>query len=272
MTSEKVLVKFRAHMQKSQLSPLTIKTYYHAANTFLNKYKKVSAANIMDFQRYLEMNYCSRSFNVYVIGFNHFLRFIKKPEFQLRVTKCGQKSFLDDVISYEDYLHIKKKLSELNDLRTYFIIWTLAATGVRISELIQFCVEDIRRGFIDVRAKGNKERRIFIPCQLQTEILAWLDERGVTSGAVFRTVRDRPISIRGITKGLEKTARTLGINPHKIHPHTFRHLFAKMFLAKSNDIAMLCDLLGHESLDTTKIYLRKTSHEQKTLIDNIVEW
>lgn len=89
---------------------------------------------------------------------------------------------------------------------------------------------------------------------------------------IFRNKHGLPISIRGITKGLEREARRVGLDPHLVHPHAFRHLFAKKFLEKNGDVAMLADLLGHESLDTTKIYLRKTSHEQQLIIDRIVEW
>lgn len=272
MESCKLLEKYKSKLLRDQLSQNTVKAYYFAAYTFLNIYKKITAENVLSFQHYLIENYSPKSVNLQIVAFNRFLTFAGKADYRLKPIKCRQANYLDNVISYNDYLSFKKNLLLKENKKWYFIVWTLASTGVRISELVQFRVDDIRKGYLDVRAKGNKVRRVFIPKKLQKDISAWITGQKFESGHIFRNKQGFPISIRGITKGLEREARRLGLDPHLVHPHAFRHLFAKKFLEKNGDIAMLADLLGHESLDTTKIYLRKTSHEQQLIIDRIVEW
>lgn len=268
----RLIDKYKRRLAKDQLSPNTIKSYLTSVYTFLNIYKKVNGDNILAFQKYLEMNYSPKSVNLRIIAFNRFLSFIGKPELRLKLLKCRQSSYLDNVISFDDYLLLKECLSKERDKKKYFIVWVLASTGVRISELIQFRVQDFRRGYLDVHAKGNKIRRVFIPKSLQFEILQWLDTEGINNGPAFVGKNGRALSIRGITKGLERAAEKYKIDRHMIHPHAFRHLFAKKFLEKNGDISLLADLLGHESLDTTKIYLRRSSQEQKTIIDDLVQW
>lgn len=267
-----IVGKYKARLSQEQLSANTIKSYLLPVYTFLNIYKKVNAENVLSFQKYLEENYSPKSVNLRIIAFNRFLSFIGKSEYRMKLLKCKQASYLDNIITFEQYRALKSFLSKEKERKWFFIVSTLAMTGVRISELVQFGYSDVCRGYLDVKAKGNKVRRVFIPRTLQKALKEWLDYRGQTSGSVFRNNRGQSITIRGITKGLEKEALKCGLDKHLVHPHAFRHLFAKKFLEKNGDIAMLADLLGHESLDTTKIYLRKTSQEQKDLIDKIVEW
>lgn len=157
-------------------------------------------------------------------------------------------------------------------MKWYFVVWTLATTGVRISELVQLRLPHVARGFVDITSKGNKVRRIYFPKRLQTQLLDWTRDRTSGPDALFLNNNGQPISIRGVAKGLERMADSLGFDKHKMHPHAFRHFFAKKFLESRSDLSMLADLLGHESLDTTKIYLRMTSSEQQKIIDEVITW
>lgn len=159
-----------------------------------------------------------------------------------------------------------------NEKKWYFIIWTLAATGVRISELLQFKVDHVVKGFIDICSKGDKMRRVYIPQALRLQLLEWVGQDESFKDHLFLNDKGAPISIRGVSKGLERIAVRYGFDKHTMHPHAFRHLFAKKFLETKGDISMLADLLGHESLDTTKIYLRLSSDEQHKIIDDVVNW
>ena len=121
-------------------------------------------------------------------------------------------------------------------------------------------------------SKGGKLRRIYIPKKLQEEALAWFENKNQNSGFIFLNKYGERITTRGISGQLKKLAVKYGINPAVIYPHSFRHRFAKSFLERCNDIAFLADLMGHESIETTRIYLRKTSTEQRTIVDSIVDW
>ena len=148
----------------------------------------------------------------------------------------------------------------------------MAATGARISELIQFKVEHIKAGYIDLYSKGGKLRRIYIPKALKEEALSWLSEKNQESGFIFLNRFGERLTPRGISGQLKTLAKKYGIDTAVVYPHSFRHRFAKSFLERCNDIAFLADLMGHESIETTRIYLRKTATEQRELVDTIIDW
>ena len=121
-------------------------------------------------------------------------------------------------------------------------------------------------------SKGGKLRRIYIPQALQKEALLWLSDKQQNSGFVFLNRYGNRITTRGISGQLKKLASRYGIDTAVIYPHSFRHRFAKSFLDRCNDIAFLADLMGHESIETTRIYLRKTATEQREIVDKIIDW
>ncbi len=141
--------------------------------------------------------------------------------------------------------------------------------GCLLSELVQIKKEHVRAGYYDIYSKGGRFRRIYLPIRLREELYDWIDEE---SGYLFVNRYGGQITPRGIALRIKELALKYGINPDVVHPHSFRHLFALNFLAKSNDLVLLADLLGHESVDTTRIYLQRSSHEQKKLIDRVVDW
>ena len=136
---------------------------------------------------------------------------------------------------------------------------------------MRLTADDVRKGYGDVRGKGGKVRRVYFPGGLQTELEEWAD--GWEPGRLLMLNRfGRPLSPRGLSGQLKVYAQRCGINPALVHPHAFRHLFARQFLAHGGDIALLADLLGHSSLETTRIYLRQTVEEQRCRIDELVCW
>ena len=186
--------------------------------------------------------------------------------------KVQQKPFLENVISEADYEYFKKSLKDDGEMFWYFVIRFLAATGARVSELIQIKVEHVKLGYLDLYSKGGKLRRIYIPATLQEEASQWLGSKRQDSGFLFLNKRGDRITTRGISGELKKYAVKYDIDPKVVYPHSFRHRFAKSFLAKCNDIAFLADLMGHESIETTRIYLRKTATEQREIVDDIIDW
>ena len=121
-------------------------------------------------------------------------------------------------------------------------------------------------------SKGGKLRRIYIPKPLKEEATVWLKSKNLSSGFIFLNKYGKQITTRGISGQLKKLAKKYEINTTVVYPHSFRHRFAKNFLERCNDIAFLADLMGHESIETTRIYLRKTATEQQELVDKIIDW
>lgn len=127
-------------------------------------------------------------------------------------------------------------------------------------------------GHLDIYSKGGKLRRLYIPKNLQREAKQWLADRGVSSGYIFLNRYGERITTRGIAIQLKHFADKYGLNREVVYPHSFRHRFAKNFLDKFNDLALLADLMGHESIETTRIYLRRTATEQRQIVDKVVTW
>lgn len=193
-------------------------------------------------------------------------------DYRLPAVRTKSTSFLDSVISQEDYEHLKSSLKRDQNMFWYFIVRFLASTGARVSELLQIRLEYLRFGYMDLYSKGGKVRRVYFPRELCQEALSWFQARGIQSGYIFLNRSHRPLTPRGVRSQLKELARRYDIDPETVYPHSFRHRFAQNFLSRFNDISLLADLMGHESIETTRIYLTKSSREQKQVIDQIVTW
>ena len=213
-----------------------------------------------------------KTVNLRIQAINKYLSFLNKTELKLSAVKIQQKNFLENVVSNADYNFFKKQLKKDYNLQWYFVVWFLAATGARVSELIKIKIEHVNLGYFDLYSKGGKLRRLYIPKKLRIETQQWLKEIERSSGYLFLNKYDDRITARGISQQLKNYAEKYGLDKKLIYPHSFRHLYAKNFLDKYNDIALLADLMGHESIETTRIYLRRTATEQQELVDKIVTW
>lgn len=263
--------EFKNYLEKTNFSKNTVDSYYFAVTQFYQQYDSMNKQNLKNYKIWLVENYKPKTVNLRIRAINCYLDFLKKGSLKLTFVKIQQKTYLENVISEADYTYLKNQLQK-DDIDWYMIVRFLAATGARVSELIQFKVEHVKLGYIDIYSKGGKLRRIYIPKQLKNEALSWLSERNQDSGFIFLNKYGERITTRGISGQLKKFAIKYDINPTVVYPHSFRHRFAKNFLSKCNDIAFLADLMGHESIETTRIYLRKTSTEQQELVDTIIDW
>lgn len=263
---------FEKYLQSTNLSENTIASYVFAIKQFKNQYDAVSKKNLKAYKVWLIEKFKPKTVNLRLRAINCYLEFIEKSAWKVPFVRVQQKAFLENVISEADYKYFKSSLKKDNELFWYFVIRFLAATGARVSELIQIKVEHVKMGHIDLYSKGGKLRRIYIPKKLQEEALTWFKSKKQDSGFIFLNKYGKRITTRGISGRLKKLGAKYGINPVVIYPHSFRHRFAKSFLERCNDIAFLADLMGHESIETTRIYLRKTSTEQRAIVDSIVDW
>ena len=267
-----MIENFERHLRGTNLSENTISSYLFAIKQYSEQYGEVTQKNLKSYKVWLIESYKPKTVNLRLRAINCYLESIGKEKWKLPFVKVQQKSFLENVISEADYEYFKSCLKKDDEMFWYFVIRFLAATGARVSELIQIKVEHIRLGYLDLYSKGGKLRRIYIPKALQEEALAWLESKKQASGFIFLNKYGDRITTRGISGQLKKLAVRYNINPAVVYPHSFRHRFAKSFLERCNDISFLADLMGHESIETTRIYLRKTATEQREIVDTIVDW
>ena len=263
---------FEDYLRKENLSEHTISVYLWTVDYYNKHYDSLSKENLLAYKGFLVENFKPKTVNLRIQAINKYLEYKDLEKLKLSAIKIQQKSFLENVVSNADYKFLKKQLKKDGNMQWYFVVWYLAATGARVSELIRIKIEHVNLGYFDLYSKGGKLRRLYIPKKLRVETQKWLNESGRNSGYLFLNKYGDRITPRGISQQLKNYADKYGLDKKVIYPHSFRHLFAKNFLEKYNDIALLADLMGHESIETTRIYLRKTATEQQELVDRIVTW
>lgn len=267
-----MITKYESFLLHQDLSANTARSYVWTVKHFLEKYKEVTRRNLLAYKGFLVENHKPQTVNLRLQAVNKYLEFIKKEKLKMRFVKVQQKNFLENVISDADYRFFKTSLKRDGHISWYFVVWFLTATGARVSELLQIKVEHVRQGYLDIYSKGGKLRRLYIPKKLRSEASVWLKERKLDSGYLFLNRFGERITSRGLAQQLKLFAKKYGINASVVYPHSFRHRFAKNFLERYNDLALLADLMGHESIETTRIYLRRTATEQQAIVDKIVNW
>lgn len=267
-----MIEEFERHLRGTNLSENTKAAYLFAVHQYSDQYGEVSQKNLRAYKVWLIENYKPKTVNLRLRAISCYLESVGKEKWKMPFVRVQQKVFLENVISEADYEYFKNCLKRDSEMFWYFVIRFLAATGARVSELIQIKVEHIKLGHLDLYAKGGKLRRIYIPKALQDEALSWLAEKQQENGFIFLNKRGKRITTRGISGQLKKLAIRYEIDPVVVYPHSFRHRFAKSFLERCNDITFLADLMGHESIETTRIYLRKTATEQREIVDKIIDW
>ena len=263
---------FKAALREGNMAENTISAYVYAVNDYFTKHKTLNKRNLLLYKANLIEQFKPKTVNLRIQALNKFLEHVGKPKLRLKSVKVQQRTYLENVISQADYIFLKKRLKQEEKLMWYFVVRFLTATGARVSELIQIKVEHVHIGYFDIYSKGGKVRRLFIPKRLRDEAEEWFDETQQTTGYIFRNRFGERITTRGIAQQLKNYARRYGLNTNVVYPHSFRHRYAKNFLDAFNDLALLADLMGHESIETTRIYLRRTASEQQAIVDKVITW
>lgn len=272
--SEQYIKDFEKKLILKQKSPNTISSYiFSLKRLFLKCGSKITQKKLQEYKIYLQENFKTKTVALRLGAINEFLKSIGKKDWELELPKFQRSTFLENVISNADYEFLKNQLKEDGEIYYYLMVRFLGATGARISEFLEFKVEDVKMGYMDIYGKGNKLRRVYIPKSLQKEALDYfVKQKGYESGFLWINRFGERITQRGISGQLKVFAEKYGIRKEVVYPHSFRHRFAKNFLEKRRDIALLADLMGHENIETTRVYLKMTAEEQKAIVDKLVTW
>lgn len=250
----------------------TILAYSFAVRQFYSLYKVWDSSNLQLYKCFLLEHYKPQTVNVRIRALNCYMEYQNSSATKMSMLRMQQKTYVENVISQADYEYLKQCLRRDGNYLYYFLIRYMATTGVRVSELVQFKTIDVEKGHLDLYSKGNKSRRIYIPSPLRQDTLAWLSREGHTTGFLFLNRYGDPVTPAAIRGQLRKFSVLYGLEPSVLHPHSFRHRFAKNFIEACGDISFLSDLLGHTSIETTRIYLHRSRAEQQVIINQVVNW
>lgn len=273
ITGKKEQLKtFEKYLRKEGHADNTIISYCWTLNFYMDHYNSFSVHDLLKFKHYMDSNYCPQTANIRILAMNKYLKSVGRKGVNLKTVKIQQRYFVENVISNADYEFFKRRLRRAKILKYYYLIWLVATTGARASEVVCFKIEHVKLGYMDITSKGRRFRRLLIPTRVQGSIMRWVSSEGRDSGYLFLNNLGEQISPRGISKQLKIYGKKFGLDTRVIYCHSFRHLFAKNFLEKCGDLVLLSDILGHASIDTTRIYTRRSSTEQRQLIEKIVTW
>ena len=261
-----MLRAFEVELQNEEQSVATVEKYMHDVRDFVAYVQDgtVDRQRVLGYKSRLSERYAVSSANSMLAALNRFFRFcgwhelcVKRFHTQ-RAAYCSE----DKELTRAEYVRLLSAANARHNRRLNLIIQTICGTGIRVSELAYITVEAVRRGEAVVDCKG-KRRRIFIVPELRKKLLRYAEERQVRTGSVFVTRSGRPVSRTHIWKGMKSLCEAAGGSPTKVFPHNLRHLFARTFYGIEKDIAKLADILGHASIDTTRIYITTTGAEHR---------
>ena len=267
--------EYKDSLKLSEKEEDTIKQYEGYIKEFIkyanikNK-EDITKEKLIEFKEYMQEQYKTNTINIKITVINAFITFIGlDSSYKLKHLKKQQKATLENVLTQTDYERLLRIAKVKNKKVMYYIMETLAETGIRISELEHITVEAVKKGEAVFDSKGTVERKAFINKKLQKELLKYCKEEGIKTGIIFKSRNGNPLDSAYIYKEIQWIAGQARIKKSKAHPHSFRHLFAKNYLSKpGHNIADLKNILGHKNISTTEIYLQKSTRELKETLED----
>lgn len=257
-----------AEMKLNELSNTTIAKYVADINQWLNTAPEIILkADILDYKENLCVKYKVASVNSKIISLNRYLKWLNVKELTVKTKRIQNSGGLENMITKECYLKMLRYAESHNKKKLYYIMKTIAQTGIRIGELKYVTVEAVKEGSTVVWNKG-KYRTVYFTDNLCHELLRYCMEIDCTTGVIFcGRENGKAITPGAVWKSLKYIARKVEVPEAIVYPHSFRHLFAKEYMRKVGDISELADLLGHSRLETTWIYTKTTSDEKRRKLE-----
>lgn len=218
---------------------------------------------------HITARYAVRSVNSMLASLNAFFTFTGHTELKVKALKLQREVFCPEEkeLTKAEYMRLVNT-AEKRDKRLSLIIQTICGTGIRVSELQYITVESVKRGEAVVNCKG-KTRTIFIVKELKRKLLKYVSERKIKTGCIFITKNGKPVSRSNVWREMKALCKEADVNSSKVFPHNLRHLFARVFYSLEKDIAKLADILGHSSINTTRIYIVSTGDEHRKRMERM---
>lgn len=260
---------FREHLINDEKSENTINTYTDSLKKYFSLFPEVTKSSMIEYKRKMMEEFSPKTAANRCIAMNQYCEFIGMPECKVRSIKIHKQTSVENVITQKEYSELLRHLKEDGKEKEYWMIQFLAKTGARVSEFVRFEKKHLEKGEVQLWTKG-KIRKIFIPADLIDQSKNYFQKTS-ESPYMFPNRYGQQMSTRGVAEMISRCQR-YGIRKEVLHPHSFRHLYAIQFLKNNGNIALLADLMGHESIDTTSIYLRLSTQEQRKQFNQAMRW
>lgn len=271
--NSRIIINYENYLKAEEKAVATIEKYIRDITAFAKFLKEsaVTKASAILYKKTLQdEGYAVRSINSVIASLNSFFEFIGRPDCKLKSIKLQRQVFCSEEreLTKSEYLLLLKTAKDKKNERLNLILQTICATGIRVSELKFITVEAVKKGEAVVDLKG-KTRSVFIVNELKKLLLIYISNQNIKSGSVFITRNGNPVSRTNIWREMKKLCEKADVNPKKVFPHNLRHLFARTFYSIDKDIAKLADILGHSSINTTRIYIISTGNEHRNRMESM---
>ena len=267
-----IISDFKKYLILEERSRATVEKYIRDAKAFLSFVNslEITKEAVIEYKKHLQETYAVRSVNSMLASINGLFVFLGWHELKVKSIKLQQQIYCPEEkeLTKAEYTRLCKAAEKKHNERLNLILQTICGTGIRVSELKYITVEAVRQGEATVSCKA-KTRSVFIVKELQKKLLRYAVEQNIKSGMIFITRTGKPISRTNIWREMKALCNEAGVNPQKVFPHNLRHLFARVFYGIEKDIAKLADILGHSSINTTRIYIISTGTEHRRRMENM---
>lgn len=270
--TSKAIVEFKEHLILEERSAATVEKYIRDVKAF-SEYAEngtITKETVIAYKKHLQENYAVRSVNSMLASINSLFAFLGWHDLRVKSLKLQQQVFCPEEkeLTKAEYARLCKTAERKHNERLNLILQTICGTGIRVSELQYITIEAVKNGEAVVSCKA-KTRPVFIVKELKQKLLRYAAEQGIKSGMIFVTRTGKPISRTNIWREMKALCEEASVNPQKVFPHNLRHLFARVFYGIEKDIAKLADILGHSSINTTRIYIISTGTEHRQRMENM---
>lgn len=255
---------FRVYLNEEEKSENTIEKYMRDVRHFIKWLdgREVKKALVLEYKRELCEGYAPSSINSMLSSINALFTFINWHELKVKTLKIQRRIFSDKEreLTKVEYERLLTAAKNNKNEKLYHLMQTIGSTGVRVSELKYITCEAVSMGYATINCKG-KIRQVFLPRQLCKILKEYMRKEKIKSGSVFVTRTGKPLDRTAVWKMLKALCEIAGVARGKVFPHNFRHLFARTFYSLRKDIVRLADILGHSSIETTRVYTIESGSE-----------
>ena len=271
--TEKMIKEFSCCLKSEEKSENTIGKYLRDVQAFaayLGGAAVTKEAVIAYKNKLLSENYAVRSVNSMLASINSLFSFLGWTDCRVKSIKLQRQTYCPEEkeLTKAEYMRLVNTAKQKGNERLNLILQTICGTGIRVSELQYITLEAVKNGEAIVSLKG-KTRSVFIVKELQKKLLRYAAEQKIQTGSIFITRTGKPISRTNIWREMKGLCKQAGVNPQKMFPHNLRHLFARVFYGIEKDIAKLAYILGHSSINTTRIYIISTGDEHRKRMEHM---
>ncbi|EHI59015.1 tyrosine-type recombinase/integrase [Hungatella hathewayi] len=267
--TEEMLKQYGQYLKEEERSRATVEKYVRDVRKFEDYLHRcggegLDKESVLEYKQYLREHYKTTSVNSMLAAVNSFLEYIDRGECKVKLLKIQRVQFSDKEkeLTEKDYARLVHTAERKGDIRMSMLLQTIGSTGIRISELPFITVESLETGRADIYNKG-KSRIALLPAELVKILKSYCRKVGIRSGSIFITRNGKLMDRSNISKRMKLLGREAGVDTSKVFPHNFRHLFARIFYSIEKDVVRLMDLLGHSSINTTRIYTMSTEEQPR---------